>query len=358
MNYYEEFGLTASSSVEEIRQAYKSLARLLHPDHQHEEQLRKVAELQMMRLNQILEVLSDPLRREEYDASIRPATPPSPVREQPIRAWTHIRMGRLRIGPFRFDLSTIVWSAALVAAAIGFSFTLLYFQPGSALPVYQGNAPATLTSDAPVAGTPPVHERVPPSRGEGRTKRLVNAGNKIETPKNAPPPAPAAMGLDIPMLRTEEAKRTPIAASPVAAVAPEPPALENISKPANSLSDGLIGTWLYAKSGTGGGTIANLTYRPEYIEMVVKAEESGKISGRYLGRFQVPDQPISSEVRFTFEGAVAEGAVALPWHGGSGAEGQIRMKLLSSGSVEVTWYTTRFGASRTLASGSAVLRHD
>ena len=56
MNYYEELGLSESSSVEEIHQAYKSLVRLLHPDRQREEQLRKIAELQLIRLNQILEV--------------------------------------------------------------------------------------------------------------------------------------------------------------------------------------------------------------------------------------------------------------------------------------------------------------
>jgi len=40
MNYYEELGLRPSASAEEIRQAYRELARLLPPDQQREEGLR------------------------------------------------------------------------------------------------------------------------------------------------------------------------------------------------------------------------------------------------------------------------------------------------------------------------------
>src|SRR5580700_6302662 len=35
MDYYEELGIDRSASPEEIRQAYKHLVRLLHPDHCH-----------------------------------------------------------------------------------------------------------------------------------------------------------------------------------------------------------------------------------------------------------------------------------------------------------------------------------
>jgi curved DNA-binding protein CbpA len=44
MNYYEELGLKPSASAEEIRQAYRELARLLHPDQHQEEGLRRAAE--------------------------------------------------------------------------------------------------------------------------------------------------------------------------------------------------------------------------------------------------------------------------------------------------------------------------
>jgi hypothetical protein len=67
MNYYEELGLTPSASAEQIRQAYLNLVRLLHPDHQQSDELRRVADCQMKRLNHVNGVLSDPDRRRRYD---------------------------------------------------------------------------------------------------------------------------------------------------------------------------------------------------------------------------------------------------------------------------------------------------
>src|SRR5260370_26523124 len=111
MNCYEELGLAESASVEEIRQSYKSLVRLLHPDHQSEEPLRKVAELQLTRLNEIVAVLTDPLRREKYDASIHAvvATRPAEIEQE--------MPGGIRFGRIRLRVGTIVWSASLVVAA-------------------------------------------------------------------------------------------------------------------------------------------------------------------------------------------------------------------------------------------------
>jgi len=40
MNYYEELGIRQDAALEEIRQAYKLLARLLHPDAQPDARLK------------------------------------------------------------------------------------------------------------------------------------------------------------------------------------------------------------------------------------------------------------------------------------------------------------------------------
>ncbi len=73
LNYYEEFGVGPNASTEEIRRAYKILARLLHPDAQFDENLRVAADREMKRLNEMLGVLTDPRRRREYDGALRGA---------------------------------------------------------------------------------------------------------------------------------------------------------------------------------------------------------------------------------------------------------------------------------------------
>lgn len=73
MTYYEELGISANATVEEIRQAYKRLARLLHPDKLQNEKQRHVAECQMKRLNGVYETLVHPESRMAYDESLRAA---------------------------------------------------------------------------------------------------------------------------------------------------------------------------------------------------------------------------------------------------------------------------------------------
>lgn len=70
MNYYEELGLTPEASPEEIHQAHRKLTKLLHPDQQTDEALRRLAEAQMRRLNSIVDVLSDSDSRKQYDKGV------------------------------------------------------------------------------------------------------------------------------------------------------------------------------------------------------------------------------------------------------------------------------------------------
>src|SRR5690349_15633797 len=83
MTYYEELGLTPAASPEDIRQAHRIVAKLLHPDQHTDPALRLAAEAQMRRLNAMVDLLLDPEERLRYDRELvrppapRPAEPPS-----------------------------------------------------------------------------------------------------------------------------------------------------------------------------------------------------------------------------------------------------------------------------------------
>src|SRR5579863_8861305 len=67
ITFYEEIGVAPGASPEEIRNAFRALVRLFHPDRQTDPQLRDIAEKQMRKLNRVYAVLSDPERRRRYD---------------------------------------------------------------------------------------------------------------------------------------------------------------------------------------------------------------------------------------------------------------------------------------------------
>ena len=69
MTHYEELGLDPSASGEDIRKAHRSLSRLLDPDQYRDPGLRQLAEIQMRRMNAIVDDLLDPVRRKAYDES-------------------------------------------------------------------------------------------------------------------------------------------------------------------------------------------------------------------------------------------------------------------------------------------------
>src|SRR5258708_3947015 len=75
MNWYEELGIRADASPEEIRKAHHGLTRLLHPDRQPSKELRHLATAQMQRINEIAVTLLDPAGRIRYDASLLPPLP-------------------------------------------------------------------------------------------------------------------------------------------------------------------------------------------------------------------------------------------------------------------------------------------
>ena len=68
-DYYAILGLAATASDEEIRQAYRSLAKRWHPDHyaMADEEVGRQAERRMRAINRAHDVLGDAVRRRDYD---------------------------------------------------------------------------------------------------------------------------------------------------------------------------------------------------------------------------------------------------------------------------------------------------
>ena len=114
MDYYEELGVDRLASPDEIRQAYKRLVRLLHPDHCRDDALRPLADLQMKRLNGVLRILTNPADREVYDRSVLGL--PSPQTLQPMPPAFPLRLGMPSFWP-------VAGAAALLLVIVLLAYT-------------------------------------------------------------------------------------------------------------------------------------------------------------------------------------------------------------------------------------------
>src|SRR6516225_4147017 len=63
-DYYETLGVPKTASENEIRSAFRKLARKYHPDVAKD---KKAAEEKFKEINEAYEVLSDPEKRKKYD---------------------------------------------------------------------------------------------------------------------------------------------------------------------------------------------------------------------------------------------------------------------------------------------------
>ncbi|MGQ9635633.1 MAG: DnaJ domain-containing protein [Bryobacteraceae bacterium] len=321
MNYYEELGLTRAASAEEIRQAYRELARLLHPDQQQDEGLRRAAERQMKRLNQVVAVLSDPAARRRYDLSLAggPLVRLEAARVLAERAAQAVRQ-------------SWVWlmTAGIAAAGLAYYFGTQTPARGGSVQIAVPPAEAVVSQSEPAPPVERVRRRV---LAEARkTERdaeamelppeVVAAAPSVLAPVLAPPASPTVA--------------TPVAQPPVPKATPTP--------------SGLAGTWLYVPPRV--PERQELMYPPEYIELRL-IEQDGLVYGRYRARYAVTDRTLWPEVNFEFEGKREQESFA--WRGTEGACGEVRLKPVGPGRLEVSWWASELGARLSLASGTAVL---
>jgi len=325
MNHYEELAVAQDASDEEIRQAYRALARLLHPDNQPEPKLKSAAERQMIRLNEILATLTDPQKRRKYDESLITYKPAVPVAAPPPPA------------PALHLHRQLPWIlACCILVGVGFWY---WRSNESGEPVALARP---VQPDQAAPSVPLIRENRPPRKALPRPK-------PSPPPKDPNPPADYAPDEPLSPLPapSEPAVVVPAPAAQTIPVTPEPHP-DAAVQPAT-----LAGHWFYAPGSHDSRTPG--MYAPEFIELSL-SEEQGVLSGKYWARYHIPDKPVSPEVQFRVSGA-AQGADAtnLKWVSDDGATGQMKIELHGSNSMEVNWWTTAFGEHTALTSGTAVL---
>ncbi len=361
MSYYEQIGLDRSASVEAIRQAYRALAQKVHPDHHLDPHSRRLAELQMQRLNQIVETLSNPAKRLQYDLSLDGGRVPSDTRliHYPIEL----------TGPRKFWHWVVrngVWGLTGMLAVI--CLLVLWLVPpsdvfdsgasGAAPPrVAQAAIRASKSGErhvSPINAIQNQETRLPIDRTQDVAPKIDELRDPVEASNDQVPVAP----LPLP--------QTPSPASSVAPLETSLPSpeegrrqtshFETASRtpaPAKLAEAGFTGSWFFVPDPKRNEIFG--LYPPEYIELLL-AERDGVLAGRYRARYHVTDRAVFPGIAFQIEGRGAPGqSVRLGWKSPSGAKGEATLKLLEANSMEMNWWATTLSGNRELVSGTAVL---
>jgi curved DNA-binding protein CbpA len=333
MNYYEELGLPKTASAEEVRRAYRSLARLLHPDQQSDETLRRLAGIQMARLNEILKTLTEPRLRVEYDNSLwRQAS-------EAAAAGERMRAHRTAPGELYVPISEkrrwsrFAWPGAGV---VGIGLIALFLSQDAAVQRPTGDG----------EGNVPVGEQL--ERGSGawpvRTEGQVTIRNRKaegrEPDRTEPPAFSSYVELGKPLLPVNNNDKHVTGGG------------ADSERKYRSQAGGFGGQWYYAKPAKSAD--AEGMCPPVYIDMEI-SESRGEVTGKYSARYMVGERPISPFVDFEFTGAALEPAVDLEWTGLGGAAGRVRLTLLSARTLRVEWSADKVGQGMGLASGMATL---
>lgn len=352
MNYYEELGVRQDAAIEEIRQAYKLLARLLHPDGQPDARLKALGECQMRRLNEILAILTDRQKRRQYDESLCQNPKAAPEWEPPavvepaywyravyfgLRHWFWILIGLVVVG---VGLWCMEQSNTEVSQVTPNASGPVTDRPaGGGAPQRLPGKTARHTASRATAAAAPGEA----AHGETRQAAVVEKAAAIAKPRE---PARASAAMEPP-------PPPPTAVAEFAKVAPAASKVEPASPEAKAREVSFAGSWLYAPE-TASRTDPNL-YPATNVEFLL-AEENGSLAGIYHARYRVPDQAISPEVQFRAQGKSTNGKMCrLSWASEDGAHGELELTLRSVNELNVTWWTTVFGRHAALSSGMAVL---
>ena len=355
MNYYDELGVSRDASIEELHRAYKTLARLIHPDAQLDDRLRAMAERQMRRLNELLETLTDAEKRREYDQRL--AAEERMVGErvivpEPARP----RFGRRSAAGAGWKRRPVKpWHLLLILGGLAGLGVVLWRDVGDdlALTEYARTLPeavAPVSPREPARGVPQAEQ---PGSGRTFAKARPSAAPRVEEGAAAAPVEGVESGSAEP---SEAAAAAPVEAGksgPASAGPAEAPAAETGQKEAGAAEPAFAGNWFY--SSEYGGKADAGAYTAQYIELFL-VEEMGMIAGNYRAQYKVPDKAVPPQVLFHAQGKSDDGKLArMSWTSKDGAKGEAELTLHSPNLMRVVWWTTEFGSRAALASGEAWL---
>lgn len=356
MNYYEELGVRHDANVDDIRQAFKKLARLLHPDRQVEPSLKSIAERQMQRLGEIVAVLSDPGKRSHYDETLLLANRLPTIYNKPGILISPMPCGWRDSNNGVAEFTFRHWFWILTGIFVMALSTWTFLENNSAA-LDPGLQRAALQGDS----TFEDRDRQPAQKADRLQHRMTAVISKappiipahgipmaVRAPITTPPEPPSAPALEeIPA----SLFTAPEPLAEVAKIAPPKMPGENITSLPSVSS--LAGRWLYTPQP--GDVSESGMYSATYVELLL-VEHAGELAGDYRARYNVPDRAVSPEVTFKIRGpAESSTSATFAWLSGDRAKGLAEMALRAPNVLYVSWWTTEFGRRATLGSGTAVL---
>jgi hypothetical protein len=180
MNFYEILEIDSRASNDDVERAYRKMARKVHPDLNAGD--RGAAEARMKLLNEIRDLLTDPLLRAGYDERLRleneqRAAAPPRRRSATASAPPTDERRRRRAGPI-----VLAFGGALTA---GILFVSLRARPTAIAPevtTAPTARPPAFTAPAPAAGT------------EAFSPPLPSSGLAVPVPRMRPGASPRGLG--------------------------------------------------------------------------------------------------------------------------------------------------------------------
>ncbi|PYV88507.1 MAG: hypothetical protein DMG05_15505 [Acidobacteria bacterium] len=171
MNFYEALNLEPDATTEKIEEAYRRLARKVHPDLNPQDS--PTAEARMKLLNEIRDTLTHPLRRATYDAELK-----APA-QQPIA--NRIKQGLFRASRKWGTLFSPRWAILLVAVAAGFIFGVLPFYYNSGLEqIVEPTVPKVPEAQMPRDKLPRrAMSRSESTLGQRKTTKVIQVGSTL-----------------------------------------------------------------------------------------------------------------------------------------------------------------------------------